>query len=863
MKEPLKILILEDSEDDAEIIQRLLKKEKMSCVFDVVETKEKYLQAIDEFHPDLILSDNTLPQFNATDALMIIRQRSLHIPFILVTGTVSEEFAANIMKSGATDYILKDRMVRLPSAIDAALKQIKIEKEKLEAENQLIQSEEKYRTLVEQAADGIFIADIHGKLIAVNTSGCNMSGYSENELMKMTIFDLSIGEDIHRNPFHVEEMKRGKTVTSESLMKRKDGINIDIETTGKILNDGRMLIFVRNITERKKAAKALAESENYLRTIVQTEPECIKLLNIKGELEDMNPAGLAMIEADNFEQVKNKMISEIVNKQYRKAFDTLTKNVFNGIPGTLEFEITGLKGTNRWLETHAVPMKNSEGKIISLLGVTRDITERKKAAEELRSNELRFRTLTSNAPVGIFQTNAEGKTIYVNDTWLEYTGLSFDEAMGDGWNNVLHPDDKEVQIGNWKEKSEKGLESSSEFRIVSKKGNIRWVIGKATPLFNKGGQVVSGYIGTLSDITESKRAEEALRQSEERLKQAQAIAHVGNWEYNFKSADSKLSDEAYKIFGLQPGEKHISIEDWLTFIHPDDKEYVKKEIEKAQTLMHDTSFYHRIIRKDEAVRYVFTESRLEFNNEGEAIGLYGIMHDITEIKKAENEILAMNEQLRLLSEHQQNIREEERTHIAREIHDELGQQLTVMKMDVSWLSKKLGTMDETIAKKAQDLSKILDDTVKTVRRIASELRPSLLDDLGLIAAIEWHLNEFKKRSGIKTILIKMEEEPALTDAARTGLFRIVQESLTNVARHANAKNVTVVMKQKNDQLVMRIEDDGIGFKKEKIANKKTLGILGMKERTYVMGGTYEIISKSGEGTIVSVSVPINGRAEQK
>jgi len=180
-----------------------------------------------------------------------------------------------------------------------------------------------------------------------------------------------------------------------------------------------------------------------------------------------------------------------------------------------------------------------------------------------------------------------------------------------------------------------------------------------------------------------------------------------------------------------------------------------------------------------------------------------------------------------------------------------------MKMDVSWLNKKLGATDDIVGKKTQELAKILDETVKTVRRIASELRPSLLDDLGLVAAIEWLLNEFEKRTGIKTAFIKMRTEPSLPDAARTGLFRIVQESLTNVTRHANAKKVIVSLQQRKEQLMLTIEDDGAGFDKEKIGVKKTLGILGMKERTSVMGGSYEIISKAGKGTVVSVIIPLD------
>ena len=195
--------------------------------------------------------------------------------------------------------------------------------------------------------------------------------------------------------------------------------------------------------------------------------------------------------------------------------------------------------------------------------------------------------------------------------------------------------------------------------------------------------------------------------------------------------------------------------------------------------------------------------------------------------------------------------------MSREIHDELGQQLTVMKMDVSWLHKKLGKTDEAVKKKTEALKGMLDETVKSVRRISSELRPSVLDDMGLAVAIEWHLSEFEKRSGVKTKLNKTDKELVLTDAMKIGLFRIVQESLTNVARYAEAKNVVVSLGQNENDLLLSIKDDGVGFDKEKIATKKTLGILGMKERTNMMGGEYEIKSIPGNGTTVTVKIPLH------
>jgi len=235
--------------------------------------------------------------------------------------------------------------------------------------------------------------------------------------------------------------------------------------------------------------------------------------------------------------------------------------------------------------------------------------------------------------------------------------------------------------------------------------------------------------------------------------------------------------------------------------------------------------------------------------------LLGTGIDISDRKKAEQELDESYKAIRKLTGHLQNIREEERTHIAREIHDELGQQLTVLKMDVSWLNKKIGNTDDAIKEKMKSLLTMLDETVKSVRRISSELRPSLLDDLGLGAAMEWQLTEFEKRAGIKTRFTHKGEDDKLPESVKTALFRILQESLTNVARHSGAKSVEVSFVRDADSCSLSITDNGKGFDKEKAADKRTLGILGMKERTSMIGGTYEIASASGKGTTVTVKIP--------
>lgn len=218
----------------------------------------------------------------------------------------------------------------------------------------------------------------------------------------------------------------------------------------------------------------------------------------------------------------------------------------------------------------------------------------------------------------------------------------------------------------------------------------------------------------------------------------------------------------------------------------------------------------------------------------------------------------MNEQLRDLTAHLQNIREEERIQIAREMHDELGQLLTAFKMDIAWLDKKLkGLNDIAIKDRLADMTKLIDDSVIFVRKLAMELRPSMLDDFGLIPALEWHSEEFEKRFNIEVAFHSNVKEFKTSPVIATGLFRMYQESLTNVARHAEATKVSATLQATEEQVCLSIHDDGKGFDNTGDNPKKTLGLLGMKERAAMIGGKLEINSARGKGTDIMITVPLN------
>jgi signal transduction histidine kinase len=201
------------------------------------------------------------------------------------------------------------------------------------------------------------------------------------------------------------------------------------------------------------------------------------------------------------------------------------------------------------------------------------------------------------------------------------------------------------------------------------------------------------------------------------------------------------------------------------------------------------------------------------------------------------------------------VRERESTRIAREIHDELGQILTALKMDLSWLNKRLTNGQKALREKTKSMSKLTDMIIRAVQRISTELRPGILDDLGLIPAIEWQAQEFQDRTDIKCEITIDNGEIDLDQDRSTSLFRIFQEALTNVARHANATKIKVSLKERPDKLLLKIEDNGRGITEEQISDPKSFGLIGIRERIYPWGGEVNIKGIWNEGTTVTVILP--------
>jgi signal transduction histidine kinase len=255
--------------------------------------------------------------------------------------------------------------------------------------------------------------------------------------------------------------------------------------------------------------------------------------------------------------------------------------------------------------------------------------------------------------------------------------------------------------------------------------------------------------------------------------------------------------------------------------------------------------------------WVSANARQLKDENGVVRGGVTVIRDITESKLAEQELRSSREELRNLSAHLQSVREDERTRIAREIHDELGQNLTALRLDLLWLSRHL-TEDQTpLQDKIHAMSKLINATARSVQRISMELRPGLLDDLGLVAAMEWQIEQFRERTGIACEVKPFVENIVVDRERATVMFRIFQEILTNIVRHAQATKVKVKLAKNEHELVLKVKDNGRGITPGEIEDPHSIGLIGMRERVYPWKGKVRIKGISGQGTAVTVSIPLD------
>ncbi|MEP7355814.1 MAG: PAS domain S-box protein, partial [Anaerolineales bacterium] len=479
---------------------------------------------------------------------------------------------------------------------------------------------------------------------------------------------------------------------------------------------------------------------------------------------------------------------------------------------------------------------------------------------ERQGMEDRFRNLLQAAPDAIIISDESGRIVLANNQAEAIFGYTPAELIGQMVERLIPP-----QLARIHALHRQQFMANAHPRTMGqgldlygrhKNGREFPVEISLSPLKTPEGLLITSAV---RDLTERQRGEQQLRQSERQLAEAQALAEMGSWQWDIATDKVTWSQALYGIYGLDPAEFKASYTSYLDRIHPDDRQRARAVVTAAIEAGQPYDYEHRLIRGDGSVRVVHARGEVVRDITGKIVALTGITQDITERKRIEEEVRASREQLRQLSGHLQATREEERARISREIHDELGGALTGLKMAITRLDKGLETLEPAeMHERTRDMTQLLDQTVGTVRRIASDLRPGILDDFGLAAAIEWQLQDFGKRSGLATDYQVAGEEFELDiDSNRTtALFRVFQETLTNVARHAQAKSVRVRLELNPDVVRLEVRDDGQGISPASQANARSLGLLGMRERVRLLNGDLDIHGEPGQGTTVTVRLPL-------
>ncbi len=493
-----------------------------------------------------------------------------------------------------------------------------------------------------------------------------------------------------------------------------------------------------------------------------------------------------------------------------------------------------------------------------------EIRQRRAAEEALRESDKRYRSLYHNTPAMLHSINRNGEIVSVSNYWSEMLGYSEQEVIGKKLTDFFTEESKQyAELVVFPEFFKKGFCTDIPYQIQKKDGQAIDILLSAIGERDETGEIFRT-LAVLIDVTERNRAVEALRLAKEELssyskdlerqvsirtreitnilKYTPDVVYVKDRDGRYILVNSRFED----LFGVSNEEVRGKT----------DYEIMAKEvadefrINDRKVLQEDKSMQveERVVQNGEIHTYLSVKFPV-YDETGAINGVCSISTDITAVKKAQN-------QLRRLSGSIMASQEKERTAIARELHDELGQVLTALRMDAVWMQERLKESDPKTAERALTMCDLIDNTIKDVRSIAIRLRPGVLDDLGLVDALEWLTSDFENRSGI-TCVFEHENVPAINETVSTAAYRICQEALTNVARYAEAGRVSVVLQAEGNILNLSVRDDGKGFDISGLAEFEGVGIAGMRERAALAGGKLEVMSEKGRGCHVMFRAPIS------
>ena len=728
----------------------------------------------------------------------------------------------------------------------------------------------------EHATIGFSITDLEGRLLEVNQAYCALTGYTEAELRLTKDFEtLTHPEDLPANIEKIRALRAGEipAFSIEKRYLRKDGDIVWVRNSVALIRDDedRPTHFVRlteDITERKfteaalnsvqahnEAELASAQSAQHAaewkyQQIFENVGEGIFQSTPQGHYLTANPA-LAQIHGFDSPDELIESCRDITHEIYvdpsrREEFKRLVET--HGKVLGFEHESFRKDGSKIWLSVNARAVRNRAGEIIYYEGTTQNITERKQAEQALRESEERYRDMVENSHDLICAHDLQGTLLTVNRAATEMFGYEADEVVNQkSIVDMLAPEVRDQFDEYMRRILQEGATRGK--MVVQTRTGERRVLEYYNWLRTEG---VDAPIvrGIARDITEERRAQRAVRASEERYRELFENSKDAIYVHDMSGRYTSVNRAAEKLSGYTREEligRHFS-----SLLTPEYARHVREQLCQKLESSGETTYEVELITKQCRRLPVEVSSRLIIDN-GLPVGVQGCVRDVSERKRAQD---ASRSYSRRLIEAQ----EAERRRISIELHDQVGQILTAVKMNLHVLQKTCSGPD--ILKSIQENLSAIDEAVDQVRDLSVDLRPLLLDDFGLMVAVRWYLDRQAKKCGVAVEFasLSLNEDDRFPAALETACFRIVQEGVTNVIRHACANRVSIKLERTGSDLMLLIADDGVGFDVKAVraasSGAATLGLRGMEERAQAVGGTLTVDSAHGLGTQICASFPV-------
>ena len=725
--------------------------------------------------------------------------------------------------------------------------------------------------IVDSSDDAIISKKLDGTITSWNQSAEQLFGYKAEEAVGQHITLIVPWERRSEEEDILRRLARGERVDHfETERKRKDGATVDVSLTISPIRDaaGRVIgasKVARDITERKQAERALSEQARLL----DLSNDAILVRDAGDHVTYWNKAATELYGFTR-EEALGRVTHELLQTQFPADLGMINKQLHRDERWNGELVHIGKDGTKVIVISRWALDRQANGNALRILETNTDITQQKRTEKALRESEERFRAIVETTPECVKLVSADGTLLHMNKPGLEMVGAcSADEVVGKSVYDLIAPEDRE-RFKAFNESICRGGEGSLQFDIVGLDGKRRHMETHAAPLRNPDETVVDLSITT--DISERKQAEELLRRSEERFR---ALVNASSDVVYRMSPDwSELGQLDGRGFVADTGTPR---NDWLNeYIHPDDQPLVLEAIREAVRTRNPFQLEHRVRRADGTLGWAYSRAVPLLNGNGEILEWFGAATDVTARKEAEEnfrklaqtldaEVRARTRELEEQSNHVRQLswrllrsQDEERRHIARELHDSVGQTLTVLDINFELFMQEAGYKSSEVASKIEEIQKTVQQLHREIRTTSYLLHPPLLDENGLYSAISWYLQGLRERSGLEVQLDIPKAFGRLPRDMELVIFRLVQECLTNIHRHSESKTASIRIARESNQISLEIKDQGKGMSPARLAEiqlgRSGVGITGMRERLSQFEGTMRIES-DGTGTRIFATIP--------